>query len=284
MASSKPSHAMIDKASCTVYIKTVQGAIMRTIFEVLRDVVFDSNMIISPTGLKIAAMDTAKCSLVYLRLFADNFEDFHCSSETRIGLNMSCIHKLIKSAGSHDTVTLFIENGSSHELGIIVEKPEKSRTIFRLKLLDIDGADINVPQFEFDSVITLPSTTFQRLCRDMQNVAPLMTIESSGKSLSLSCMGDFASQTTVLGGGDDEEDDGDMVIQSASTDIIRGTYSLKYLTLFGRASSLSNAVTLFIKKNHPLVIEYNAGTLGSLKFLLTPVVEAEEEEEDDEDA
>ena len=268
---------MIDKASCKVFIKTVQGAVMRTIFEVLRDVIFDSNLILSPTGLKIAAMDSAKCSLVYLKLHADAFEEYHCTSEVRIGLNMASIYKLIKSAGSHDTVTLFIENESSHELGIIVEKPEKSRTVFHLKLLDVDGADISLPDFEFDSVVTLPSTTFQRLCRDMQNVAPLMTIESSGSTLTLSCTGDFASQTTVLGGG--AQDDGDMVIETASSDIIRGTYSLKYLTLFGRASSLSNAVTLFIKKTHPLVIEYNAGSLGSLKFLLTPVLNEEDDDQ-----
>lgn len=269
---------MITKASCKVFIKTVQGSVMRTIFEVMRDTLFDSNLIISPSGLKIAAMDSAKCSLVYLRLHADAFEEFQCTSETRIGINMASIYKLIKTAGSHDTVTLFIDNDSSHELGIIVEKPEKSRTVFRLKLLDIDGADINVPEFEFDSVVTLPSSTFQRLCRDMQNVAPLITIESSNNMLTLSCTGDFASQTTVLGGENSQGDAAEMVIASASSEVIRGTYSLKYLTLFGRASSLSNAVTLFIKKAHPLVIEYNAGSLGSLKFLLTPVLDDAEEE------
>jgi len=266
---------MVNKASCKVYVKTVQGAVVRTIFEVLRDVIFDSNMIITPTGVKIAAMDSAKVSLVYLRLHHDAFEEFQCTGDTCIGLNMTSIHKLIKTAGSHDTVTLFIENNSTHELGIIVEKPGKSRTVFRLKLLDIDNADITVPDFQFDSVVTLSSSTFQRLCRDMQNVAPLMTIESSGDALTLSCTGDFASQETVLCGENSQqsEDTDGTMIESTTTDTIRGTYSLKYLTLFGRASSLSTAVTLYIKRNHPLVIEFNAGSLGSLKFLLTPVVD-----------
>lgn len=114
----------------------------------------------------------------------------------------------------------------------------------------------------------------------MQHLASTVCIESHPTKIVLSCKGDFASQTTVLGDQADndpvESDQAtghDIRIQSSTTDVIQSTYSLKYLTLFGRSSALSNVVTLYIKKDHPLVLEFSAGSLGSLKFLLTPQID-----------
>lgn len=262
---------MISKEECRVYVKSVQGGVIRTLFETLKDIIHDSNVIFGADGAKLATMDSAKCSLVYLKLRAESFEEFHCTENTHVGLNMASMYKLVRACGTNDTIVLYVLHTNPHELGIRIENAEKnSRTDFKLKLLDISDREISMPDLEFDSIVTLPSTMFQRLCRDMLSLSPSMTITSCAKSLSFSCEGEFASQTTVIG----ETDDG-LVMETNHDEDITSKYSLKYLTLFCKSSSLCNTVSIFIKKNHPLIVQYSVAGLGDLKFMLTPLLDDE---------
>jgi proliferating cell nuclear antigen len=59
-----------------------------------------------------------------------------------------------------------------------------------------------------------------------------------------------------------------MAIESSSGEDVEGTFSLRYLGLFTRASSLCSTVQLYLKKNYPLVLSYNVASLGGLKFCL----------------
>lgn len=265
------------KSECDVYIKTLQGSIIRILFETLKDVIFETTFIVGPGGIKATSMDSSKSSLVYLKLDAASFEEFYAARpDIPLGVSMQAMFKLVKTAGNSDILTLFVRTDTPHELGICIENTDrKSRTIYSLKLLDTDIQDINVPEFSYESVVTLPSANFQRLCRDMQHLAPVVRIESHPDKIIMSCKGDFASQTTVLGDHSSEEQatGHDIRIQSSTEDVITSTYSLKYLTLFGRSSALSAVVTMYIKRDHPLILEFSAGSLGTLKFLLTPQID-----------
>lgn len=260
----------IPKDQCRVYVKSVQGGVLRTLFETLKELVHDGSMIFSTDGAKLATMDAAKCSLVHLKLRADCFEEFACTHTTAVGINFASMHKLMRTCGSHDTVVLYVLHDTPHELGIRIQNAEKnSQTAFQLKLLELDDRHISLPDMTFDSIYTLPSATFQRLCRDMQGLSPSMTITAKPSALEFSCAGDFARQVTIIG----EASDG-LVMETTHDDTtfidISATYSLKYLTLFSKSSALSNTVSLFIKSNHPLVIEYAVAGLGRLAFMLSP--------------
>ena len=122
---------------------------------------------------------------------------------------------------------------------------------------------INVPDVTFDRVLTLPSAYFQRLCREMTNLGDFMTISIEGSVLKLSCDGNFASQSTHIG-----ESDGCMSVLENTGENVDGVFSLRYLSLFTRASGLCNTVQMFLKKEYPLVLSYNVASLGSLKFCL----------------
>ena len=58
---------------------------------------------------------------------------------------------------------------------------------------------------------------------------------------------------------------------SDDPDTFSAMYTLKYLNLFAKSASVSTNVMVFIDTQRPLVLEYDVGTLGKLKFLLSPV-------------
>lgn len=258
-------------------LKTVHDT-MRALFEVLKDIVHDVVLRVDRSGVRMMTMDGAMCTMVHLRLDASAFEVFECEGSFALGMNMLSMFKLLKTSGSHDTVMLYMDAPGSHELGITIQNAERNiQTNFKLKLLDVDENMLTLPDMEFDNIITMPSVFLQRLCRDMMNLSEYIQIRSDGNRLVLSCEGDIASQETVIG-----ETDAGMSIRAggATTDkadkrVTQGRFSLKYMTLFCKAASLSGTVELFLKDKNPAILSYNVASLGSLRFVIAPKLDEE---------
>ena len=133
--------------------------------------------------------------------------------------------------------------------------------------LDISEEEISIPPAEFESELSLPSSDFQKIIRDMINIGENIEIKSIGSQLILNCLGDFASQETILG----ETNNGLKFNQISPQELpIQGVYSLKYLVLFTKCTGLCNQINLYIKNDYPLVIRYAVASLGNIKLCLAP--------------
>jgi proliferating cell nuclear antigen len=249
-----------------MYLKSISGGAIRTLFECLKEVLHDVSLVFDPSGIKLVTMDGSRCALIFLKLNAESFEEYHCPGTIQCGVNMGSMFKLLRITGSHDTIVMYSTTTETNELGIKIANNERnSATDFKLRLLDVDSENIQIPSVQFDAVLTLPSAYFQRICRDMLNISDTMTVSTRGSELVLSCDGDFARQETVI-----SEADECMNVQTISEKAVQGRYSLKYLTLFCRASSLSTTLEMFLKESYPLVIKYNVASLGQIRFCLAP--------------
>lgn len=259
-----------------LYLKTVQSNAIKTLFEVLKEILHDVNIYFDQNGMRIMTVDGSHVALIHLFLEASNFEEYHCERPLHLGVNMSNMFKLLKTATNQDTMVLFMENDIKFDLGIQIENAEKkTKTTFTLKLLDVDIEALKMPEIQFDSVITMPSMYFQRLCKDMSNISDTLTITSNRNQITLSCKGDFASQETVI------EDNVNMIegmsFNQTSSELVTGAYHLKYLVLFNKASSLCNTMELFMKNNYPLILKYKVANLGELRLCLAPKVDEDEQ-------
>ena len=143
---------------------------------------------------------------------------------------MLCLFKLLKTMNNNDTLTLYIEANDSNRLGIKIENGEKnSITTYKLNLMDLNEEKIEIPPAEFESILTLPSSELQKICRDMFNIAENLEIKSVGNQLIFSCKGDYAEQQTIIG----ETNSGMSFIQNNNPDkVIQGIFALKHLVLF----------------------------------------------------
>ena len=185
-------------------LQTIQASALKTIFEVLKDIVNDVNIYFTSEGIKILTLDTAHVTLVHMMLAAENFEEYSCPVDIVAGVNLTNMYKLLKSVSNSDSLRMSID-GRHEVLEIEIQNSVKnSSTCFHLKLLDINEDDLIVPNLEMDSITTLPSIDFQRITRDMANLATNISIVRRGPVLELSCQGDFADQKTEIVCGNDE--------------------------------------------------------------------------------
>ena len=145
-------------------------------------------------------MDPSHTILIHLKLDSSKFEQFYCKKDMTIGISMLCLFKLIKIMSNNDTLTLYIEKDDLNRLGIKIENGEKnSLTNFKLNLMDLPKDYIDIPPASFESVLTMPSNDFQKICRDMFQIADNLEIKSIENQLIFSCKGDFATQETIIG-------------------------------------------------------------------------------------
>jgi proliferating cell nuclear antigen len=249
-------------------IKTVQSAAFRVLTEALKEILTDANFEFDESGLKIMAMDSSHTVLVHLKLNAENFEYYHCKNKQILGINMLNLFKLIKTMGNNDALTLYVEEGSESVLGIKIENSEKNTmTKYKLNLMDLHEDNIQIPPAVFDSVITMPSVDFQKICRDMHNLAENIEIKSLENQLIFSCAGQFASQETCIG----ETNCGLSFVQNQNPDeIVQGIFALKHLVLFSKCTNLCNNIELYLKNDYPLILKYQVASLGNIKLCLAP--------------
>ena len=258
---------MAHVANC-LELRTVQSVAIKVLVEALKELLTDTCIEFDEHGMKVVAMDSSHIVLVHMKLDAERFELYHCAKRVSIGVNMLNLHKLIKTINNNDALTFFIDSNDMNHLGIRIENTEKnSRTTYKLNLLDLDNQKISIDPADFNSVITLPSVDFQKICRDMHNLADYMEIKNVGNQLIFSCKGDFCCQETILC---DNEGGAHSIGTRKPNDIVQGVFSIKHLVLFTKATNLCNTVELFLKNDFPIVCKYNVASLGEVKLCLAP--------------
>ena len=149
-------------------IKTVQIAPFRTLMTALKDILLETNITFQKDGIRIINMDKSHTILVHLLLSSINFEHFECKKEKIIiGVNMFHLFKLINAIDNDDTLTIYIENddyndGITSYLGLKFENGDiKQCKTQKLRLIEPEPEELEVPDVVVSSIKNLPSSDFQ---------------------------------------------------------------------------------------------------------------------------
>jgi proliferating cell nuclear antigen len=256
-------------------IKTVQIAPFRTLMTALKDILLETNISFQPDGIRIINMDKSHTILVHLYLAASNFEFYECKKEKIIiGVNMFHLFKLINSIDNDDTLTIYIENadyfdGIVSHLALRFENGDiKQCKTQKLKLIEPELDELEVPDVTFSSIINLPSADFQKIIRDLSCISDKLEIKSVGNELIFKCQGQFASAEIHRA-----ESEGTMgfVVKQETSKVIQGEFSLKNLGYFIKCTNLCSQIEIYLENDLPLVVKYDVASLGTIRLALVPL-------------
>ena len=277
---------MTSNNSYVLEMKTVQIAPMRTLMTALKDILLETNIIFSqdsidsnghkvPAGIRIINMDKSHTILAHLFLDALKFEHFYCKyPKIIIGVNMFHLFKLINTIDNDDTLTIYIEEKDYSEgiveyLGLKFENGDiKQCKTQKLRLIEPESDELEVPEVTFSSILNMPSTDFQKIIRDLSNISERLEIKSVGNELVFSCIGPFAECKIRR-----TESDGvtEFVKKSDDSHVIQGEFSLKNLGYFIKCTNLCSNIEMYLENDLPLVVKYSVASLGEIKLCLAPL-------------
>ena len=248
-------------------IRTVHSAAFRTLIEALKEILTEANLEFDSTGMKVIDVDETHTVLTFLRLHADRFEYFYCPAKYVLGINMIYLFKLIKTLSNNDSLSLFLPASNPNKLGIRAENAEKGTTnTWMMKLFDTNVENIEFPNISFTSIIHMPSTDFQKICRDFNALAEKLEITSSNSDLIFRCVGDFVDGETVMMSNQQSG----IEVERKTNEIVQGMFELKYLVLFTKCTNLCTSIQIFLKNDYPLVLRYMVANLGEVRLVLAP--------------
>jgi proliferating cell nuclear antigen len=269
-----------------IKITTVQTAAFKTLIEALKDILLDCNIEFIPDGegegtdqagsMKILAVNNQAGMLVHMRLHSTNFDEFSCMHRQAIGINMQTLYKVIKTINNNDILTLHRSANDFEKNRFCVKIMNKDkRQIFQysLQIIDVDTDVMDVSQASFQAIVTMNSSDFQKVCKDMNGIeAKYVDIMLVGNVFKISGKGESA-----LGSAEFTENQSGSVTINRKDDtkhlIITGKYELKNLLLFTRCTNLCNHIEIYMKNDYPLLIKYMVASLGYMHLCLSPVID-----------
>nr|BAE47145.1 proliferating cell nuclear antigen [Polyandrocarpa misakiensis] len=254
--------------------KLIQGSLLKKVQEALKDIVTEATWDCTHAGLSLQAMDSSHVSLVQLTLRADGFENYRCDRNLAMGINMTSMSKILRCAGNDDVITMKAEDNA--DILELLFESDKKESQYEMKLMDLDGEQLGIPDQEYSCCVTLPSQEFARICRDLSQIGECMVITCTKDGVQFSTKGDLGAGKIKLqqNTGCDVKDDEEVTVEISEP--VQLTFAIKYLNMFTKATPLSPTVSLSMSNDIPLVVEYKVADMGHIKYFLAPKIEEED--------
>jgi proliferating cell nuclear antigen len=253
-------------------IQSVQVSPIRNMITALKDVLTDASITFTDKGMKIINFDKTHTILVNVLLHANKFEHYRCDPD-KIVVCANTLHlfKLISTMSNDDTLSIYIDKSDYHDgvvshLGLQYENGDiKQFYTQKLRLIDPDTEELEMPNVEYSTVINMPTTDFQKIIRDMNGISDRIEIKSVGNDLIFSCDGNFASSRIYR-----TESDGNMnfINKPDASVVVQGEFSLKSLSHFIKCTPLCSNLEIYIGNDLPLIVKYDVASLGTMKLCL----------------
>lgn len=261
--------------------RLAQGNLYRRVMEAIVSLVSDVNLECTSTGMNIQAMDSSHVCLVSVELAAESFDPYRCDKNITLGLNVTNFLKIIRCGCNDDCITLQAQDNSD-SLSVLIESPNGDKTAnFEMKLMDIDAEHLGIPETQYSAVVKLPSHQFQHIVRDMSQFGDTIIISGTKEGVEFatasSASSDGSAKVTLRQSSCIEKEDDQVAIEL--TEPVSLTFACRYLTFFIKATPLAGAVSLSLKHDQPLVVEYKiGGDVGYVRFYLAPKIEEDDTE------
>ncbi|KAJ9064422.1 proliferating cell nuclear antigen [Entomophthora muscae] len=255
--------------------KLIQGSVLKKVVDALKELVNEANFDCNDSGIQLQAMDQSHVALVSLLLRADGFDPYRCDRHLTLGISLVSLTKILKCSGNDDYITIKADDaGETLNLTFGSQKEDRISE-FDLKLMSIDSDHLGIPDTKYDTVITMSSTEFMRICRDLSTISDSVTLDVSKGGIRFSTSGEHGNGSVFIkpGSSVDEDDSSTTTIRCGNPVSLK--FALKYLLNFTKATPLSSTVTLSILENVPILVEYPIGDMGYLQFYLAPKIDEE---------
>jgi len=259
-------------------IKTIQCLILKSLFESLKEIVFDVNIYFTNKSIKIMKMDHSHSMVLLLELYSSQFEMYKCGKIINnqfidftednpliIGVNVLYLFRLLKNLTNDDILTLSIDDNNPGFLEIEIEKTAKNIiSKYNLSLIELNEETLKPHELNYNNIIYMNSNSFFKIIKEMNQYSKILEVKYYNEQLTLSCKGDFTSQETIITAKSD-------CIQFVKTnkEIYQSYFKLKNLISFIKFTNLSQKIKLSFDNEYPLLLDFKIGNLGKIQIYIS---------------
>merc|ERR1712018_284415 len=255
--------------------RLVQGNLLKKVLESLKDLLTEATWDCADTGIQLQAMDNSHVSLVSVNLRADGFDKFRCDRQLSMGMNLGSMSKILRCASNDDIITIKAQD-QADTVTFMFESPNQEKVAdYEMKLMNLDQEHLGIPETDYAAVIKLPSSEFQRIVKGLSQFGESVVITCTKEGVKFSAAGDIGTGNIKLAQTANVDKEEEAVIIEMQEPVTL-TFACRYLNMFTKASCLASQVSLSMSPDVPLVVEYNIGEIGHVRYYLAPKIEDED--------
>lgn len=252
---------------------TLQDAkIIRGIFDAVSAIITQTQLKVTPEGIKLNAMDNSHICLVSLFLAKEDLDEFNVDQEYSLGINMEDLVKILKRSGSNDGVT-FTFNPDNNRI-VIEIKPQSGKGVrkFSIGLIETDSEAIPLDaleNMEFQNKLKCPVTVLDDGIKDAEIFADVLQIKVMDGKLNFSTTGNIGDM--------DFDVDPDKLESAELEEESTGVYAISFLKNILKPGSINPSIQLELGSNLPLKAIYSIMGSSQMMYLLAPRVEDDDD-------
>jgi len=215
----------------------------------------DIEIHINQNKLYAQGMDSSHCCLFELELLSSWFTEYENSDIIRLGVNCELLAKIFNMLGENQTIELDYKRGSDHLYITLSPKDDDSGIVreFKLPLMDLQTALMDIPDDEYDADIEMISGDFTTLITQLNTFGNELRVQC-GKEMRLTGKGELGSMDAVM-------KTEDILYYAIGEDTqLDLTFSLGYINMMVAFGKINKKVQIHITKDMPMKIQYGMDT------------------------
>ena len=251
--------------------RTDQGYIIKVLSDLLQYNIKVGCFVIDKTGIYFRMSDTHQRKCIDISLIGENFITYEVNTPNKIFIGVNLIHlfKMLKPIKKKDSIEFIKDTEDSDILDIRqISSGSGKVTTSSLKIQNIQNLEIELPS-DYVNYIPIPSSEYQKMCKDMENISQTVQIRATEKSITFKAdMTHVYARSIVFGESPD------------SPEIYNQVFDTEELNNLKRISGLgvtSGNIHIFCQKNRPILLRTNIGTLGKINIYIKSKEQIENE-------
>lgn len=267
--------------------KTVNGYCMKILSELFQHNLKMAYFRINSQGIFLRMMDPKRRILIDLVLKANKFNFYKFKSPEEnlfVGINLSSLHKTMKTIKKNDSVVWKIEGTRPHDLIIRVIPKENPTRISEsvIKIQDAQHLVLDLPE-GYGKSVNLPSSDFQKAYKDVSSVGSnFINITSKGFQIRFSSgESSLIPKSVSFGEAGDTDEDSDS--EEGEEEPYSENYETEQLSKITKVSALGPHMQIYARNNLPLLIKTSVGYIGRISVYLRSKEQLEKEKEESEE-
>jgi proliferating cell nuclear antigen len=240
-------------------LKLESPKLFADIITIISELVTEVRLKVGKDGLSLTAIDPANVAMVYFKIPKDLFAQFSLETDETLGVNLDNLKAILRRCKPGSSLIL---EKTENTLKIIIQ--DKIKRDFTLALIDIEGEEKEMQEWEFKSVIKIDSETLNEVIEDCAIVSDACTFIADPNK--------FIVEAHGLNSAKVEFSSDEIEIHSDNS---TARFSIEYLKKFMKGSKVSDKAQINFSENHPMRINFPTGNI-MLSFVLAPRIEQDD--------
>ncbi len=244
-------------------IKIDSAEYWRDCLEAIVSLVEEGSFHISKEGISLRAMDPSGISMVSFSIPSNAFSKFSVSDATAIGLNLSNLSKIMQRTRPNEALVM---KDSDNKLSLeFISESGKRR--YKIPLIDIRKNADKEPDVKFDVLADVMAEPMKNIIKDAAQMSSYISFKAAKNQFIASAYGDSGELEGSY------EVDGKVIKKIDASKNASAVFNLEYLDNMVRGCPIGNEISLSLKTDEPLKLNYKIRD-ASITYYLAPYMES----------